>query len=324
MHFFRLSALAALLLGSAAATAQVTSVDLSTYSRVGRYDLPVGAGANQLGAEASAVTYNWDRNSLFVIGDEGTGVIEVSLTGGLLGTMGLSGFNDTEGLTYVGGGQFVIAEERNRFIDRFTYVAGGSIDATATQRVDLGTNIGNIGNEGLSFDPLTGGFIVVKENGPQGIFQTLADFAAGTASNGSASTVQPTNLFNPALLGLVDLADVFALSNLPSLDGTAFASTLLVISHESAEIVHADRAGNVLGRLTIGPLATTVAQNHEGITMDRAGNIYVVNEGGSDTGGPQLWVYSPAAVPEPATALIWGAGLLVLAARRRTVRRGQA
>lgn len=307
-------------LSGSPALAQLTSFDLSTYSRVAAYDLPVGTGANQLAAEASAVTYNWDRNTLFVMGDEGTGIVELSLTGGLLGSMTLTGFADTEGLTYVGNSQFVVAEERIRTIDLLTYSAGTTLNVGATRRVDLGANIGNIGNEGLSWDPLSGGFVVVKEKDPQGVFLTVADFAAGTASNGSASTVQPLDLFNPALLGLADLADVFALSNLPSLSGSTLETTLLFVSHESGELVHSDRLGNVFGRLSIGPVPadpTTVGQNHEGVTMDRDGNIYIVNEGGGPNGGPQLWVYSPVPIPEPATGLLWAAGLAAVAWRRR-------
>ena len=39
----------------------------------------------------------------------------------------------------------------------------------------------------------------------------------------------------------------------------------------------------------------------EGVTMDRDGNLYVVNEnGGGDTNHPQLWVYAPSTVPNQA------------------------
>ena len=51
-----------------------------------------------------------------------------------------------------------------------------------TQTVDLGTTTANTGIEGVSYDPSTGGYVVVKESQPQGIFQTGVDFAAGTAA----------------------------------------------------------------------------------------------------------------------------------------------
>jgi uncharacterized protein YjiK len=87
------------------------------------------------------------------------------------------------------------------------------------QTVKLGTTIGNTGIEGLTNDPQTGGVIVVKEAGPEGICHTGVDFAAGTATNGSPTTENSTDLFNPALAGLSDFSDVFALSNLTTLTG---------------------------------------------------------------------------------------------------------
>lgn len=296
------------------------SVDLSQYVRVGVYDLPVGSGSNLLANEASAVTYNWDTRTLFVLGDGGTSITQVSLGGALINSMTLAAdaskpqgtyFYDPEGLTYVGGGQFVLAEERYRQLDRFSYSAGSTLGASGAQAVKLGTTIGNVGIEGLSYDPLTGGFIVVKEKSPQGLFQTTVDFAAGSASNGSPATVNSTNLFNPALAGVADMADVFALSNLAFLDGGADFSHLLVLSEESGKIVEVGRDGQVYGSLNL-----TIAGQHEGLTMDDQGRLYVVGELSGSTGGSGLWVYAP--VPEPQTwaLMLGGLGLLGFAARR--------
>jgi len=55
--------------GLAAGAAQA-QIDLSTYVRTGIFNLPSAAtGTNLLANEASAVTYNWERDSLFVVGD---------------------------------------------------------------------------------------------------------------------------------------------------------------------------------------------------------------------------------------------------------------
>src|SRR5262245_40098784 len=213
-------------------TAPPTSVDLSTYIRIGRFDLPeptrTPAPANSLLAqEVSAVTYNWDTDTLFVVGDGGTSVVQVSKTGQLIDSMTLApgsspqgtDFFDPEGLTYVGNGKFVMSEERDRQAVLFTYVAGTTLHRADAQTVKLGTFVQNIGIEGISFDPLTAGYIAVKETQPQGIFQTGIDFAAGTATNGSPTTENSVNLFDPALLNLLDLADVYAMSNLSTLTG---------------------------------------------------------------------------------------------------------
>lgn len=306
------------------ANAAITAVDLSTYVRVGRYSLPdpsnTPGAPNLLAQEASGVAYNWDTDTLFIVGDGGRSVTQVSKTGQLINTMTLplgsspqgTYYYDPEGIAYVGGGKFIFSEERWRQVNLFTYVPNTTLDPATVKTVDLGTNIGNEGTEGLSNDPITGGIIAVKEISPLGIFSTTLNFDAGTASNGSSSTVNSTNLFNPALAGLADFADVFVLANLPSLNGQPDFTHMLLLSQENARIVEVDRAGNVYGSLQIvadpGSPITAPNQQHEGITMDNDGRIYVVNEnGGGDINHPELWVYAP--VPEPGSLLLLGGGL---------------
>lgn len=297
--------------------ADVTVVDLGSYVRVGRYSLPEpGTTALPLGTpshnllcqEVSGVTYNWDTDTLFVVGDGSRSITQISKTGELIDTMTLAlrtgapqgtDFYDLEGITYIGNNEFVISEERDRQLVKISYTAGVEKARADAQTVKIGTFVDNTGTEGLSFDPLTSGFIVMKELGPIGIFQTTVDFDLGTASNGSAATVNSTNLFDPALLGMTDVADVFALSNLPSMSGESQEGNLLVIGQENARVVNVDRAGNIHSTLQIvadpGSTITAPNQQHEGITMDRAGNIYVVNEnGGGDINFPELWVYAPS------------------------------
>jgi len=309
------------------ASAQLSAIDIGSYQLIGRYNLPeptrVAAPPNNLLAqEASAVTYNWDTNTLFVLGDGSTAIVQVDLTGRFIDTMTLAlnaaqpqgtQFYDLEGLTYVGNGQFVFAEERYRQLNLFTYAPNTTLAAADVQTVKLGTTVGNVGIEGLSWDPATGGYIVVKEKTPIGIFQTTVDWAAGTASNGAPGTVNSVNLFDPALLGVIDVADVFALSNLPSLAGTAYHDQLLVLSEESGRLVQVDRSGNIVATLDLG-----IPAQHEGVTMGRDGLLYVVNElGGGNIDTPQLWVYAP--VPEPGTwaLMLGGLAAVGLRARRR-------
>ena len=298
------------------------TVDLSTYVRVGRYDLPeptrtVHPTNNLLTQEASGVTYNWDTDTLFIVGDGSTAVTQVSKTGQLIDTMTLAqgsspqgtDFYDTEGITYIGNGQFVMTEERDRQVVLFTYAAGTTLTRANTKTVKLGTFVNNVGTEGLSFDPLTNGYIVLKEISPMGIFQTGIDFNAGTATNGSATTDNSVNLFDPALLGFTDVADVFALSNLPSLNGQSLYNNLLVLSQENAKVVNVSRSGVISSTLTIvsdpGNPLDAPNQQHEGMTMDRNGNLYIVNEnGGGDIDHPQLWVYAPSALANQAPTAI--------------------
>src|SRR5262249_52169025 len=146
-------------------------VDLSHYVRVGRFSLPEPTSTTPpdnvslLAQEASAVTYDWDTDTLFVAGDGGTSIVQGTKTGQLIDSMTLAPGNspqgteffDTEGLSYVGGGKFIMTEERNRQVVLFTYAAGTTLTRAQTQTVKLGTTIGNIGLEGVTYDPLTTG-----------------------------------------------------------------------------------------------------------------------------------------------------------------------
>jgi uncharacterized protein YjiK len=329
---------APLLLMTMAAHA-VTSVDLNSYQLVARYALPEPTRTppppgSLLAQEASAVTWNRDTNTLFVVGDGSTSITQISLTGQLIDSMTLgkdpskpqgTAYYDIEGLAYVGSGKFVLVEERLRTVSQFTYVPNTTLNYADSQHVKLGTTVGNIGLEGIAFDPQSGGFVAVKESGPSGVFQTTIDFAAGTASNGSAGTLNSLNLFDPSKAGLLDFADVFALSNIAGI-GAADQGNLLFLSQESGKVVKTDRAGNVLGSLTIpllpgvpGSTQLSVAdQGHEGITMDGNGILYMVAEnGGGSINNPELWVYAPVPEPGPLSLMLAGLGAMGFVVRRR-------
>ena len=270
--------------------------ELANYTQSGRYPLPVGTGTNLLAEEASGVTYNKDTGTLFVVGDGGTAVAQVSTKGVLINSMTLAAdatkpqgtyFYDPEGITYLGNGKFAFVEERDRRINEFTYAAGTTLGASGVRSVKIGTTIGNIGIEGLSFDPSSNGFVMVKESGPSGVFQTTLDFAAGTASNGSPTTDNSVNLFDPTKTGLSALNDVFALSNVVASTAPDY-SHLMILSAPNGKVVKVDRAGNIKGTLVVDALA-----QNEGMTMDPSGNIYLVSEIGGGAGFPELAVYSP-------------------------------
>jgi uncharacterized protein YjiK len=309
--------------GSGGSGSGFTSMDLSRYVRVGRFNLPEPTrttppdSVSLLAQEASAVTYDWDTDTLFVVGDGGTSVVQVTKTGALIDSMTLAPgsspqgteFYDTEGVAYVGGGKFVIIEERYRQANLFTYHAGTTLHRTDAQTVKLGTTIGNIGLEGVTYDPPSGNYVFVKEKEPESIFLTAIDFAAGTATNGSPTADESTNLFDPSLVNTLDFSDVFALSNLPSLAGDPTFNQLLIISQESGKIVQVDRSGNVKHTLTIvadsGDTISVPDMTMEGVTMDRDGKLYVANEdGGGDADHPQLWVYAPSTAPDLAPTAV--------------------
>ena len=273
-------------------------VDLAGYQLTGRFALPAQpAAANKLAHEASAVTYNRDTDSLFVLGDGGTAIAQVTKQGVLIDSMALAAgssaqgtyFYDTEGIAYLGNGRFAMVEERDRKLNEFVYQAGGTLGPTSAVRsVKMGTSIGNIGLEGLSLDPATGGFLFAKEATPMGVFQSTVDFAAGTASNGSPTTDNAANLFDPAKTGLTSVNDIFALSNVTQA-GSADYNSFLLLSAADGKLLKMDRQGR-----TEGSISFAAAAKNEGVTMDGASNIYIVGEeGGGSIDKPEMLVYSP-------------------------------
>jgi uncharacterized protein YjiK len=251
--------------------AQATgSINLGSYVPAGSYAIPALGG---LGLEASAVTYARDRGTLFVVGDEGLGVMELSRTGSLIGTMSFdwagtgSTHNDAEGLAYLGGGTLVVVDERPQIAYRFSFADGGSVLLNNQPKVAITgstASVGNAGTEGISVDPRDGRFFTVKQDNPARLLGGTLSFAVG----GGTSTM--TTLFEGAtsLFGLASLSDVQTLGGVDALAGHAAADNLLILSLDSKRLIEIDRAGNTLSSLDLSGLTT---QALEGVTIDELG-----------------------------------------------------
>ncbi len=259
----RLQLLASLLicvLAHGTATGQPARVDLSEYRIVSTVSLPAFVN------EASSVAYSPESGNLYVVGDAGLGIGEFTRAGTYLGAMSFTGFQDTEGIAFIGGGRFVIAEERLQNLYLLTYTRFGSVARSTLPVVSLGAETGNSGIEGVCLEARTGQYFAVKEKSPQRVMTAAVDFPAGTAA--------PVDLFSPAGLGVLDLSDIAVLSAVPSLVGTADQDNLLIISQESARVLKVSRGGAVLGTFSLAGISTTA----EGITIDERGTIYIVDE----------------------------------------------
>ncbi len=304
--FITVIALAACANGASAAS----SLNLANYQLTGNHALDTLGG---MGLEASAVTYARDRNSLFVVGDEGLGVFEVSLTGQTLGSMAFnwsgtgSSNNDAEGLTYLGNGQLVVVDERPQIAYKFGYNAGSTLALNNQPKVAITgstTSVGNVGTEGISVDPRDGSFYSVKQDNPAQLRKSTLNFAAGF---GTASTA---TLFSGAssLFNLNSLSDVQTLSPIDSLAGSAAADNLLILSLDSKLLAEISPTGQVLSSFNLAGVTT---QAIEGVTVDHLGNIYLVAENnGSSSPKSRLFVLTPAAVPVPGAVWLFGSALL--------------
>ncbi|MGC3981024.1 MAG: VPLPA-CTERM sorting domain-containing protein [Steroidobacteraceae bacterium] len=295
---------AALGLGAAlsmsSAQAAISSLDLSNYQLVSSHTVAA--------TELSGVTWNWDTGTLFAIGDEGDSIVELSNTGTILSSMSLTNFDDTEGLTYIGNGKFVVTEERLEDAYLLTYAATGSVSRSTLPSLSIGATVGNVGIEGISYDPLTGNFVAVKEKSPEAVYNVSLDF--------TNNIVSVSDLFNPASLGTLDLSDVQMLSTV-SFAGSADEQNLLVLSQESKILYEVTRAGTILSQFDLSGITPA---NIEGVTITGDGTIFLVSEGATDSDPSFLYELKPTSpVPLPAAAwlLLWGLGGLGLIRKRK-------
>lgn len=275
---------AALAACSTSASAGVQRVNLSDYQLVQQVALP------SIVAEASAVAYNPDTNTLFIAGDGGLAIAQLTLAGSFINSMSLSGFVDTESLTYVGGGTFVIAEERIQTAYSLTYAAGATrFRALLSYAVLDPVFSDNMGVEGLCFDPTTGNFLVIKQIQPERVYTAAMNYTTHVAAT--------QDLFDPALLSLASLSDIVSPAVIPSVAAGVGRDDLLILSADSKRLVNATRTGTVLSSFNLAPFSNKA----EGLAVHPDGTIFVVAETNlmlPNTSSPALFVLKPRCIAD--------------------------
>jgi uncharacterized protein YjiK len=316
------AALLAALAGAALAPSlsHAQALDLSRYSLSATYHAMVG--------EASGITYNWDNDSLFIVGDSlqfseltKTGEIYSYPLPGSNGS-GIEAFKDSEGIAYIGNGEYLLADERamtvSLMVPEATWDMGGGKTRTAysskpgAPTYTFGPESPNQGIEGVTWERSTGTVFAIKERREQGVFQADIDFANGASGS-------HVSLFDPALLGVQSLSDISVLSNSTAFAGRSFADNLLILSATSQVLLEVTRTGEIVSRLDLTGMATKI----EGVTVDNDGVIYLVGESGGPSGASALLVLT-APVPEPESYAMMLAGLAAVGAfarRRRAASR---
>lgn len=256
-------------------------------------------------SEASGVAYNRDTDTLFAIGDEGHELVELTKTGTKVSAMAFNqsgpsearALNDPEGVSYLGGGKFAIADERRQVAVVVTYDPATIPDLALLSQTSyaFGTSNSNTGLEGVSFDPLTQSLWGVRELGPVQIFE-MPDFPAVRAGGPIVvrEPIQRKHLTRP---GITQLSDIYVMAQSAWFSATdPRRENILILSRDRRRVFEINRHGQITGTLD---LAFLNSGNIEGITMDDDGKIYLVGE--QSVLPPKLHVFGPGALTSPPT-----------------------
>lgn len=218
---------------------------------------------------ASGLTYNHERNTLFLVINNPEEIIEIDVFGNTLRHVLLEGFEDTEAITYLGGNNYAIAEERRRSIVIVTIGASTERLIRSQQRsLTLpmeGTN--NKGFEGIASNPGSGRLYVSNEKEPKKVFQ-LDGFVDDTSH---LSVSSPWSL------------DVDSLDS-EDISGLYFDHRLnhiLLLSDESQRLVEASLEGKVISSLDLGEDNDNVFEEipqAEGVALGSDDTLYILSE----------------------------------------------
>ena len=236
--------------------------------RLDQYTLAKGpvviGGVSQ---NASGLTYHAGRDSLFVVLDAPQRVIELGLDGSLKRKINLNKFEDTEGIVWLGENRFAVVEEAHGnivLIELEPKDGGVSWKKAKKLKPDIKVNATN-GLEGIAYDPLAKRFFVAREKRSPAVFKIIPP--------------KPESDTPPAAI-LMSLAGR-GLRDISGLHYDAKNERLLILSHESACVVEANKYGIETSRLLLrggkAGLSRTIFKA-EGVALDKRGTLYIVSE----------------------------------------------
>lgn len=223
---------------------------------------------------ASGLTFNAERNTLFTVLNQESKIIELDIQGRIVRQIDVTGVDDMEGITHVAGDRYVIADERdNRLILIHLADDATTLDVSHASKLKLGMNaVGNKNFEGVSWDSVNKRLLVVKERDPKYILSVSGFF--------ETDMTQPLNV-EIKKIEAFDRAIQWSLRDLSSVTYLDDSGHLLLLSDESRLIKEYDEHGKALGALALWKgfhgLQAHVPQA-EGIAVGTDKSIYIMSE----------------------------------------------
>lgn len=256
---------------------QTGSVDL------GNYQLAQGPiTISGIPDDLSGVTYNSLTNTLFMVTNKQESIYETDLNGNLLRTIVLEGtqannvFYDIEDIVHISGNTFALVEERKGRVAIIDILPGTTyIEYSSADLIQMSGNwsfSNNSGLEGITYDPATGQFYVIKEKQDK-ILSTFNMPSSFPVTLGAVSN--PCDLESYTFDIMTDVSAIHHLGLTSGFSDNDILDNFLILSDESEILVETDGNCQIISSLNV-PVATN--EKPEGVTMDNNGNLYIVAE----------------------------------------------
>ncbi|MFZ6044887.1 SdiA-regulated domain-containing protein [Pseudomonas sp. CR3202] len=225
--------------------------------------------------DLSAIDFAPDRKRLLAVTNAPPiKLVEMDRDGTITAQYPMNGFEDVEGLAYMGDGLVVVTDETQQQLVffRMPEQPGQAIDKQDSQTLalPLKSSAHNKGFEGVAYDPAHDRIFVAKERDPRQLY---------------AISGVKASLGGKLQLKVEDLSDwiersVFA-TDISDLHFDARTGHLLVLSHESRLVIELGENGEMVSfRTLLGHFSDLKksAGQAEGLTLDDEGTLYVVSE----------------------------------------------
>ncbi|MCG6575183.1 DNA-binding protein [Pseudomonas sp. AF32] len=215
--------------------------------------------------EASDVTYDPQTKTLFAVMGKHAFLAELSLQGDVLRKMPLVGWDNPEGVTSMGNGLLAITDERSHTLSIIRVDTDTrELNIADFPRYDLGPSKNqNKGFEAVAWDP-GNQQLVLGEERPPALFTWKSD--GSQLLKGDKQ---------------IHVSSELDLRNLSALAIDPRTGHMLVLSSDSHLLLELDEKGEQVSFMTLlggfNGLKDTIPRA-EGVTVDEAGNVYMVSE----------------------------------------------
>jgi len=215
----------------------------------------------------SGITYSPKTDSLFAITNSPRDIYELSKNGEIIRKILLTGFADTEDITYIKDNLFAVLDERTSSfyivkIDKETT----KIDIKDAKKVFTHKvkSFKNFGYEGITYNQKDDEFILVNERTPKVIVSVKGIFTKDKITIETKDEILKNNYY------LGDFSAIYYNEK---------DENFLLLSEESTLLAKVNKKGEFINYFNFKDSYISSKMTHpEGVTMDKDQNVYVVSE----------------------------------------------